>query len=123
VLAHPAVERFHRAAARGLLRLGALRLYVLRVAGRAIAAHYGFSHRRRAYYYLGGFDPEFKAASPGTLLIGHAVERALLDGAQEFDFLRGRESYKYLWGAAERATYNRTFRRASRGRGERSDAP
>jgi CelD/BcsL family acetyltransferase involved in cellulose biosynthesis/glycosyltransferase involved in cell wall biosynthesis len=112
VLADPAVERFHRAAAPALLNLGVLRLYVLRIAGRAAAALYGFQHRRRAYYYLGGFDPEFKAASPGALLLGHAIEQATAEGAREFDFLRGREAYKYFWGAKDRETYNVTIRRA-----------
>ena len=107
VLAHPAVARFHREAAPALLGIGIVRLYVLRIGSRAVAALYGFMHHRRFYYYIGGFDPEFKNLSPGSLLVGHAIERAISEGAAEFDFLRGCEKYKYLWGAKDRIIYRR----------------
>jgi CelD/BcsL family acetyltransferase involved in cellulose biosynthesis len=109
VLRDPAVERFHRLSAPGLLRAKLLKLFVLRIEGEAVAALYGFLHRRRFYYYLGGYDPRFSLLSPGTLLIGHALEQAIAEGAQEFDFLRGQEAYKYLWGARNRAVYRRCF--------------
>jgi CelD/BcsL family acetyltransferase involved in cellulose biosynthesis len=113
VLADPAVERFHYAAVAEFAALGVLRLYALRIAGRVIAAFYGFMYRRRAYYYLGGFDPEFESISPGTLLIGYAIEQAISEGASEFDFLRGQERYKYLWGAEDCPTYGRLLRHAT----------
>ena len=47
-------------------------------------------------------DPEFAALSPGTLVIGTAIESAIREGCGEFDFLRGDEEYKYFWGAAVR---------------------
>ncbi len=109
VLAHPAVAAFHAEATPALLRPAVLRLYVLRIAGRAVAALYGLMHRRRFYCYIGGFDPEYRHLSPGSLLIGHAIERAIAEGALEFDFLRGRESYKYLWGAKDRVIYRRAL--------------
>ncbi|MHA3774638.1 GNAT family N-acetyltransferase [Verrucomicrobiota bacterium sgz303538] len=110
VLAETQVQEFHADAARGLLRLGALRLYVLKVAGSAVAAYYGFHHRRRAVYYLGGFDPAWKRFSVGSLIVGHAIAEAIRQGAQEFDFGRGGESYKYRWGAKDRVTYQRELR-------------
>ena len=109
VLAGPAFEKFHFDVAGGFLKQKMLRLYMLHLGTKIAAALYLFMHRRRAYYYLGGFDPEFKAFSPGMLLIGHAIEKAVLENAEEFDFLRGRESYKYAWGAVDRATFRRTF--------------
>jgi CelD/BcsL family acetyltransferase involved in cellulose biosynthesis len=79
-----------------------------------VASLYLFGHRRCAYFYLAGFDPRFKAFSPGMLLIGHAIEDTILEQAEEFDFLRGRESYKYRWGAMDRPTFRRIFwRRAA----------
>ena len=62
------------------------------------------------YCYLTGFDPEFAAISPGTLLLGHAIEQAMRDGARTCDLLRGRERYKYLWGGRDRPTFARTLR-------------
>lgn len=107
VLAAEAVRRAHAESVPLLLAAGLLRMYAVRVAGTIAAVLYGLADRRRVYYYLGGFDPAHTALSPGTLLIGHAVERATSAGAEAFDFLKGRESYKYLWGAADTPTYTR----------------
>jgi CelD/BcsL family acetyltransferase involved in cellulose biosynthesis len=102
VLADPRVERFHREAAHGFAERGWLRLYTMRVGGRLAAAHYGFLAKGRAYYYLGGFDPALDRLSPGHLVVLHALEEAVREGAREFDFLRGREPYKYAWSAVDR---------------------
>ncbi|HET7625069.1 MAG TPA: GNAT family N-acetyltransferase [Verrucomicrobiae bacterium] len=105
VLVGNAIQNFHREAARGFLKLNLLRLYALCLDGRIIATLYGFEFRGRFFYYLGGFDPQFSKLNPGTLIIGHAIEQALRVGASEFDFLRGREKYKYAWGAKERKNF------------------
>jgi CelD/BcsL family acetyltransferase involved in cellulose biosynthesis len=115
VLADAAVERFHRAVAPQLLGAGLLRLYRLRIGGRAVASLYVLVHGARACYYIGGFDPECSDVSPGTLLIGYAIERAIAEGAAEFDFLRGQERYKYFWGAEDRPTYRRVLQRSGVG--------
>ena len=64
--------------------------------------HYGLRAGNRAFFYLGGFDPEFGALSVGSLAIAAAMERAIEEGASTFDFLAGREAYKYRWGAVDR---------------------
>jgi len=43
-------------------------------------------------------------------MIGHAIEEAVRAGASEFDFLRGKEAYKYKWGAKDRPTYRCVLR-------------
>lgn len=112
VVADAPLQRFHQEAARRLLEAGVLRLYALRTRERIVASQYGFFHQGRTMYYLSGFDPEVSAFSPGALMIGHAIDEAVREGAQEFDFLRGRESYKYLWGAKGRLNCRRRFTRA-----------
>jgi CelD/BcsL family acetyltransferase involved in cellulose biosynthesis len=112
VLASEDVRAFHRQAARGLLARGALRLYALTVGGRVAAMYYGMSDHRRAYAYLGGFDPGFRVLSPGSLVIAHAIAEAVREGAREMDFLRGQEAYKYAWGARDRSHSKLTLRRA-----------
>ena len=109
VLADDGIRMFHREAAAGLLARGALRLYALRLHERIIACFYGFRDARRTYYYLGGFDPRFNHLSPGVLIVGHAIEQAVRDGCRAFDFLRGREAYKYAWGAADEPSYRRSW--------------
>ncbi|MGA1875832.1 MAG: GNAT family N-acetyltransferase [bacterium] len=107
------VQNFYRDAALNLLEAGVLRLYALRLGCRMAACLYGFIHKGRFYYYLGGFDPAFRGLSPGTLLIGLVMEEAILQGATEFDFLRGQETYKYRWGAKDQPNYNRQWRQES----------
>jgi CelD/BcsL family acetyltransferase involved in cellulose biosynthesis len=102
VLADPGVQRFHHDAALGLARAGLLRLYGLALDGRVIAALYGFAQHGRFHYYLSGFDPACAQLCAGVLVVDHAIQAAVAEGAREFDFLRGREAYKYGWGAADR---------------------
>lgn len=105
VLGDPTVQSFHRDAAAGLLRRGALRMHRLWHDGAVAAVLYGFAWRDRWYSYLGGFDPALEAFSPGTVIIAHAIEEAIGDGQRTFDFLRGQEAYKYAWGASDEFTY------------------
>ncbi|WP_026873360.1 GNAT family N-acetyltransferase [Inquilinus limosus] len=112
LLRDAAVRRFHHEALPGLIRSGLARLYRLRIGGRVVGAFHGLSARGRTYAYLGGFDPDCAYESPGAILIGHAVAAAIREGGREFHFLRGREAYKYAWGAADRWNRRRSFRRA-----------
>jgi CelD/BcsL family acetyltransferase involved in cellulose biosynthesis len=113
VLADPAIREFHRAAAPLLLSAGLLRLHALRLDERIVAVVYALFAKGRAYSYLSGFDPELGAISPGTLTIGHAIRHAMSEGAREFDFLRGRERFKYFWGARDRPCYGRLLERVA----------
>lgn len=107
--------RFIAAAARGLLDTGMLRLNVMFLNDRAIAASLGMLHRQRMYFYLCDFDPEYSTISPGTLLTAYAMGQAAQEGARYFDFLQGEEEYKYKkWGAEPRLTYRIRFAEASR---------
>lgn len=104
VLAAPGVARAQEETALGLAEQGLLRMCALKVGGRTAAVLYGMSDGRQGgtvYLYLMGMDPAAAAYSPGTLLIGHAMEEAVREGAGTFDFLRGRERYKYHWGATD----------------------
>ena len=105
VLSAAGVLDWHREAAPRLLAAGLLRPLRLRIAGRTVAALYVLADaravpHRRWSYYIGGFDPGAASLSPGTLLVGHAIEQARAEGAAVFDFLRGAEPYKLRWGAA-----------------------
>ncbi|HZQ61093.1 MAG TPA: GNAT family N-acetyltransferase [Casimicrobiaceae bacterium] len=110
VLASDAVRRAHRETIPALARAGMLRMYELVMGERVAAALYGLADAREGgsfHYYIGGYEPALADVSPGTLLIAHAIEQALVEGAGTFDFLRGREPYKYLWGARDRPTWTR----------------
>lgn len=107
VFGRPIVRRFHAEAAPELAAAGLLRVHVLRIADRCVAAYYELFAHRRAYLYVGGFDLAFARLSPGTLVLGVVIEGAIEAGAEEIDFLRGRNSHKYAWGAQDRATFRR----------------
>jgi CelD/BcsL family acetyltransferase involved in cellulose biosynthesis len=100
----PAVEAFHRHAARRLTERGWSRLYLLSVEGAARAALYGFRHGDRFAFYQAGYDPDWRQRSVGTVLLGCLIERCFSDGVAEFDFLRGCESYKLNWANGWRHT-------------------
>lgn len=108
VLVDARVRAFHALAVPRLAEAGLLRFSALRVEDRVAGVYYGFAHGTRAYAYLGGFDPLFARESPGTVLLGHALDRARAEGAREFHFLRGQEAYKYEWGALDRWNSRRT---------------
>lgn len=111
VLGDHTVRRFLTRVAEGFLDRGVLRLYTLRLDGRILAVHLGFQWRARRFYYIGGFDPSFTALSIGSVLLAHAITDAAMEGATEFDFLRGAEPYKYRWGASDQPSYRRILRR------------
>ena len=110
VLADAPSRRFLALAASALLDAGMLRLHVLHIRGQAVAAYCGLLDGARACYYIGGFDPAWARCSPGTQVIGYAIEEAIAAGATSFDFLRGREPYKHRWGATACPTYKRVLR-------------
>jgi len=112
VLGGECVQTFHGSALSELIDRKIARLFALRIGGEVAGIYYGFCARGRAYAYIGGFDPRFAFFSPGTVLLGHAIEKALQEGIHEFHFLRGGEAYKYAWGAVDQHSIKRTFTRS-----------
>jgi CelD/BcsL family acetyltransferase involved in cellulose biosynthesis len=111
VCSDPTVREFHLRAAKRMLGAGMLRLYLFRLGKTPLAAYYGFTAKGAAYAYLSGFDPDYAELSPGTQIVGYAIEEAIREGVREFHFLRGGESYKYAWGAVDRRNTWRCLRR------------
>ena len=104
-LANDAAQEFHYRAARGLLDRGVLRLYGLRLGGVLIGVMYTLAERNVLYCYLQGFDPDYAEFSPGVQMIGAVVEDGVREAKQAVDFLRGREPYKYAWGAQDEPSF------------------
>jgi CelD/BcsL family acetyltransferase involved in cellulose biosynthesis len=105
VVATARLEAFHAAASRGLLSDDLLRLRALRFRGKTLGVLHGFASGDRTFVYLLGLDPGAARRSPGTVLLAHAIEEAIAEGSRELDLLRGREPYKYRWGARDQLTW------------------
>jgi CelD/BcsL family acetyltransferase involved in cellulose biosynthesis len=101
----PAVHAYHRLVVQRMAQADAVRLFLLKCDGRAVAACYCFQFGRRMYFFQPGFDPEFRKYHVGKVLVGKAIEYCFQNGYEEFDFLRGTEAYKYDWTDQQRQTF------------------
>jgi CelD/BcsL family acetyltransferase involved in cellulose biosynthesis len=88
------MEAFHRRFAAIALRRGWLRLWILEVDDRPVAARYDFQFARVYSAFNGGRHPDWNKAGVGLVLRAHTMREALADGAEEYRFLRGGEAYK-----------------------------
>jgi hypothetical protein len=69
----------------------------LRQEGKIMAAHFGFSDEQCFYYYVPTYNEDFASYGVGQYLLLSLINRAEQDGKNEFNLLRGSESYKYNW--------------------------
>lgn len=98
-------EIFFREASQTLARKGWLRLYILERDQRAAAAMLCFDYGETLYLYNSGYDPELSSLSPGIVLIGYCLQDAIWRGKRCFDFMRGKEDYKYRLGGKDSSIY------------------
>jgi CelD/BcsL family acetyltransferase involved in cellulose biosynthesis len=112
VLADPLLAGTINEALPELAASGLLRLHCLKLHSDTVGVLLAMRGRRQTFYYLGGFDPALARLSPGTILVGAAIAAAARESDMAFDFLRGREPYKYRWGALDRPTFRRVLERA-----------
>lgn len=85
---------FHRDLAREALGRGWLRLWLLELDGRPLAAWHGFQVGPLASYYQAGRDPVYERLSVGFVLLAHSIRSAIAEGATEYRFGRGDEAFK-----------------------------
>lgn len=81
---------------------GCLQLAFLVIGGQKVAAYLSFDYLDRLWVYNSGLDRRYMAYSPGWVLLGNLLQRAIEQGKREFDFMRGDEEYKYKFGAVDR---------------------
>ncbi len=85
------------AAARGWLRL-----YLLELDGRPIAADLGCAFGAGGFLLKTGFDESYSRFSPGLVLRGEVLQASIDEGLGHYDFLGGPDLYKLRWGAEVR---------------------
>lgn len=87
-------ESFYRRFAELALERGWLRLWILEVDDRPVAARYDFEFAGVYNAYNAGRDPAWNKAGVGLVLRAHTMREALAGGVSEYRFLRGGEAYK-----------------------------
>lgn len=98
----PRLVAFHQTVTRLALEHGWLRLFVLTANGKPAAALYCFRYGRTFLYYQSGFDPGFERYGVGQVIVGLTIRKAFEEGAGEYDFLHGSETYKFKWTSGVR---------------------
>jgi CelD/BcsL family acetyltransferase involved in cellulose biosynthesis len=74
---------------------------ILYFENRFIAALLNFLYEDTVYFYNIAYDRDYSSYSPGFFLFDHSIKQAIAQGRKIANFLRGREKYKYFFGAKE----------------------
>jgi hypothetical protein len=95
------------------------KLYILRHNEETVGALLAFHFRNSALYYQAGWDPDSSISrfSPGVVLMAYAIEDAISQHLQYFEFLRGDETYKQKWTQKYRKTETLLFGKSTLARG------
>lgn len=101
IVSRPETERFYREVCAWAAARGTFSLSLLRVGGRAIAFEFGIEEHGVHYALKSGFDPAWRALSPGKLLIHQTLMRAFSVGITRYE-MAGVEGYKLGWANAFR---------------------
>lgn len=82
-----------------------LRLYFLKIDGRAASAVLCFDYKGVRYLYNSGYDAQYRHLSVGILCKVLSIEKAIEAGCQSYDFLKGAEIYKKRIGGQKSQLY------------------
>jgi CelD/BcsL family acetyltransferase involved in cellulose biosynthesis len=113
ILCTPEIRRFYTTLAERAATRGWLRLQFLKVGEQRVAFAYCLAYEKRMYLLKPGFDPEYAAFSPGTLLCYLALEEAHASGFVAYDFLGYGDHWKRQW-ADESIDHSTVFLYAKR---------
>ena len=108
----PVMRDQFRSIAQAMEAGGMLQLAFLQIQGRNVAGFFNFDYGNRIWVYNSGMDPKYAASSPGWILLALLVRRAIEQGREAFDFMRGSESYKFQWGGVGEQIHRLTIRKS-----------
>ena len=99
------------AAAPPLLADGRIELHTLHLQDNLACGLIEFPTGAGPMLYNIGINPALKQWSPGVVAVAMSIQRAITNGAIEYDLLRGREPYKYKIGGTDRPIYRLVMKR------------
>lgn len=114
----PDREAFFRRVIAATAAEGVLRLFLMEMDDRPVAASLCLDYDGVRMLYNSGHDPEYRYYSVGLLLHSYCLRDALERGYRYFDFLRGNEPYKYRLGGSDHHLYRITLRQSAETNGE-----
>ncbi len=98
--------QFERTVVERLAARGDFRLWVLYADERPVAGISGYERNNKIYADVYAHSPEFHKLSVGNVVLGHAFEKCIGYGLNEFDLSRGDEPYKYRWKGQEKRNFH-----------------
>jgi CelD/BcsL family acetyltransferase involved in cellulose biosynthesis len=101
----PEYVGFHKDVIRALHPKGHVWLSCLQMDEQIVGIYYIYHFRDVAYYFQGGFNPEYAKHKPGAVLMGYSIHHAINQQTKVFDMLRGEYSYKNSWAKQFRQTF------------------
>jgi len=97
IASDPASARLYRAVVDWAADTGRLRLAVLRLDGRPVAAELDIAQGATLHSLKMGFDPDFAKSGPGHLLAWMLIEALLPEGLRRYEMLGDADPYKMRW--------------------------
>lgn len=97
----PKREAFFRAIADGMAREHLLRIGILDLEDKPVAAIMYFEYNDTVYLYNSGYDPQYGSLGVGLISKILCIKDSTEKGRKKFDFLKGDEVYKYRLGGKE----------------------
>ncbi len=80
---------------------GSLRIFELTIEGEVVASRLSFYLNGTLYFYYAGYDPSWRDASVGTILIAEALKWAIGHGLKIVNLSAGKDLSKLRWKPTE----------------------
>jgi len=100
------MESFFRSIAGAMASKKLLRLNILELDKKPVAATVCFDYHDTVYLYNSGYEPEYGWLSVGVISKALCIKDSIERHKKRFDFLKGDEAYKYQLGGQELPLYS-----------------
>lgn len=105
ILSNPQIKKFYDAVAQAAAAQGYFRLYLLKLAGKAIAAIYGCNVNGVSWFIKSGYDEQYEKITPSGLCWLGALRALAEEGATECDLLGSWSAWKARWTSDARTCF------------------